>query len=161
LVRPETIIITDAYDEDVELSLMAEYTVEGVVKSIENYSNDYPSRISEYDFALAWGELNKKETDREIRYSQSGRWYRYRCSEECPVSQGYISTHSANVHLIHEDSYVLYKIKKIDKNDYIRLRGYLVTVNFEEGPWSSSLTREDTGNGACEIMYVTDVEKLE
>jgi len=161
LIRPETITITDSYNEAIDLSLMAEYTIEGIVKSIAHYSDDYPSRIAEYDFALAWGELNKKEIDEEIKYSQSGRWYRYSCSEECIISQNYISTHSSNVHLIHEDAYELYRIGKIKRDDHVRLTGYLVNVNFEDGPWNTSLTREDTGNGACEIMYVTDVEVIE
>ena len=36
----------------------------------------------------------------------------------------------------------------------------LVNVNFDNGTWKSSLTRIDTGNGACEIMYVTEVELI-
>jgi len=55
----------------------------------------------------------------------------------------------------------LKKIKNLNVNDHIKLIGYLVKVNFDNGTWESSLTRTDTGNGACEIMYVTDVEVLE
>ena len=52
----------------------AEYEIVGVVKSKKKYS-DYPSQISEYDLTIAWGDLNKKEIDSFINYSQSGRWY--------------------------------------------------------------------------------------
>ena len=149
--------ITVAGDKgDVKLTLLAEYVVEGVVKGRKKYS-DYPSQISRYDFALAWGDLNKSEIDEHIKYHQSGRWYSFQLLPSCPVGIDYVARHSANVHLIHQDQEILRQIKKVRKNDYVRLEGYLVEAQFESGPWRSSLTRDDTGNGACEIMYVTGV----
>jgi len=156
LAVPGTITVAGG-DGDVGVSLMAEYTIEGVVKSKEAYS-DYTSAISKYDVAMAWGELNQEEADEEIHYSQSGRWYYYRYSEDCPVTMDYIASHSANVHLIHKDKEILKKIKRIRKEDYVRFEGYLVKVNYENGPWESSLSRTDTGDGACEVLYVTSVE---
>ncbi len=143
---------------EVKATLVAEYTIEAVVKGTQKYS-DYPSQIASRDFILAWGELNKKEVGKYIKYSQSGRWYYYRYFEGLPVSVDYIGGHSANVHIIHKDEEVLNEIKKIDKGDHVILHGYLVNVNFKDGPWNSSLSRNDTGNGACEIMYVTSVER--
>lgn len=142
---------------NVDLSLLAEYTIDAVVKSKKKYS-DYPSQVSIYDLALAWGDLNSEEIDKHINYSQSGRWYYYRYSNESSVSQDYISKHSSNVHIIHKDDKILKEIKDIKENNRVKLEGYLVSVNFINGPWKSSLTRSDTGNGACEIMYVTNVE---
>ena len=159
LTKAETITIPDEVG-NVELSLLAKYTIEGVVKSKKKYS-DYTSRVSKYDFALAWGDLNEQEIDDHIRYYQSGRWYYYQCSGDSLVSQDYISNHSANVHLIHKDKDVLNKIKKIRENEYVRLEGYLVNVNFKDGSWKTSLSRSDTGNGSCEIMYVTNVKTID
>ena len=36
------------------------------------------------------------------------------------------------------------------------MTGYLVEANFPGAakPWRSSLVRDDTGDGACELMYV-------
>ncbi|MGE5397012.1 MAG: hypothetical protein ACM3MK_05685 [Chitinophagales bacterium] len=154
------IINTPGEDGDVQISLLAEYNIEAVVKGKRKYS-DYPSQVSKYDFALAWGDLNEKEIDKNIKYSQSGRWYYYRYSDDTPVSGEYIANHSANVHLIHKDKDILNEIKKIRVNEHVRLQGYLVSVNFKNGPWKSSLSRTDTGNGSCEIMYVTDIETIE
>ena len=134
--------------------------VEGVIKSKLKYT-DYPSRVAQYDVAIAWGNLNEKEIDKHIRYSQSGRWYYYNFDRDVSVSLSYIAEHSANVHVISKDQLVLKKIENLNKNDHIKLKGYLVNVKFDNGIWSSSLTRTDTGNGACEIMYVTDVEVIE
>ncbi|MEQ8201101.1 MAG: hypothetical protein ABRQ24_06750 [Syntrophomonadaceae bacterium] len=143
----------------VSLSLLASYNIEAVVKST-NRLRDYPSQVSRYDLALAWGDLNRGDIDDTISYSQGTRCYTYRWSADTPVTPAYIASHSANVHIIHSDKNTLKKVRAIDKNDHIRLQGYLVQVNFPYGPWRSSLTRTDTGNGACEIMYVTDVQVL-
>lgn len=143
----------------VPLSLLASYDIEAVVKST-NRLRDYSAQVSRYDFVLAWGDLNRADIDDTISYAQGMRYYTYRWSSETPVSPSYIGSHSANVHIIHSDRNILKKVRGIRKNDHIRLRGYLVQVNFPYGPWRSSLTRTDSGNGACEIMYVTDVEVL-
>lgn len=159
LVQPQNIKIAGE-DGDVELSLLATYSIEGVVKSKRKYS-DYPSQVSKYDFALAWGDLNKEETDDNISYSQNGRWYYWRYSENDPEMLNYIASHSANMHLIHMDQNVLKFIKKVDEDEHIKLEGYLTNVNFKDGPWTTSLSRNDTGNGACEIMYVTRITLLD
>ncbi len=139
----------------------AEYTLKGVVKSVKKYS-DYSSQISEYDLTFAWGDLNNDEIDEFIKYSQSGRWYYYRYESGTPVSGDYIAKHSANVHIIHKNKEVLEQIKRIDPGDFVMLKGYLVDVNFNKNDndplWRTSTTRDDTGNGACEILYVEEVE---
>lgn len=144
----------------VSMSLLASYEIEAVVKST-NRQWDYPAQVSQYDLALAWGDLNREDIDATITYGQSGRFYSYRWSPETPVSPAYIGSHSANVHLIHSDRSTLKQIRAIDKDDHIRLQGYLVQVNFPSGAWRSSLTRNDSGNGACEILYVTGVKMLD
>lgn len=148
-------------DDNVEASILAEYSIEGVVKSKKLYLWDYSSQVSKYDVALAWGDLNNEEIDKHISYSQGGRWYNFCYSPDAPVGSSYISKHSANVHLIHKDINILAKLIGISKNSHIKLKGYLVKVHFKDAEWKSSLTRNDTGNGACEIMYVTDVEIIE
>ncbi len=57
------------------------------------------------------------------------------------------------------------QIRAIRIGDQIRMRGLLVdyTVSSDGSEVftrRTSLTRTDTGNGACEILYVTDVHVL-
>jgi len=153
------VMLLPVEDDYVQMSLLAKYNIEAVVKG-KNGQSDYPSQISKYDLALAWGTLNDPDIDAHITYGQSGRFYFYRWSEGTPVSPEYIASHSSNVHVIHSSKAVLKDIRAIGRNDHIRLTGFLVNVNFKEGAWKTSLTREDTGNGSCEIMYVTDVQIL-
>lgn len=145
---------------DVDLLPRAEYELTGVIKSKKKYS-DFSSQISRYDLTIAWGDLNKEEIDSFITYSQSGRWYYYRYDSDSPVNSDYISKHSANVHIIHKDEEVLNQIKKINEGDLVKLKGFLVDVDFKNlnnvQLWKTSMTRNDTGNGACEIFYVEEV----
>lgn len=156
LIPPRTMAILGDEGE-VNIKLLAEYELKGVVKEKKRYK-DYPSQISRYDIVIAWGELNSEALDPHIKYSQGSRWYYYKYSPEFPRDASYIVENSANVHLVHADDKVLKEIKKIDTDDYVSIEGYLIEVTFTNGPWRSSLTRTDTGNGACEIMYVTDID---
>ena len=140
-----------------QLDFLATYQISAAVKSKQSYTADYPAQVSPLDLVLAWGDLNQSDIDRHIHYSQSGRWYFSRFDAGTPVSQAYIQEHSANVHMIPADDGIATQLNRIRVNDYIELSGYLVRVRFENGPWTSSLTRKDAGDGSCEIMYVKKV----
>jgi hypothetical protein len=141
----------------VTLEKLASYQITAAVKSRKDYTADYSAQVSPLDLALAWGELNKADIDAHIRYSQSGRWYYFRYDTDVSVDQAYIYQHSANVHLIPENKRIERQLKRIRKNDLVQLEGYLVRVQFTTGSWTSSLSRQDTGDGSCEILYVTSV----
>lgn len=139
------------------LEKLAAYQITAAVKSRKDYATDYPAQVSPLDLALAWGELNRPEVNEHIQYSQSGRWYYFRYDANTSVDQAYIYQHSANVHLIPENKRIERQLKRIRKNDLVQLAGYLVRVQFDTGSWTSSLSRQDTGDGSCEILYVTSV----
>ena len=51
------------------------------------------------------------------------------------------------------------RLKKIRRGDIVRIRGFLVDVDHDSGFfWRTSLSRDDTGNGSCEILYVDWIE---
>lgn len=152
----ETVTI-EGKKEQIELKLLEQYKIEAVVKGKEKYTLDEPSQISKYDLLLVWGDMAKPDVDSVMHYTQSGRWYYYSYPKESPVTGDYISTHSANTHIVHANKDILKKIEKIKVNDHVTLEGYLVEAMFGNSPWTSSLSRHDTGDGSCEILYVTDV----
>jgi hypothetical protein len=46
-------------------------------------------------------------------------------------------------------------LKRIRVGDVVSLEGMLVEADKANGwRWRSSLARDDTGNGACELVYV-------
>jgi len=63
------------------------------------------------------------------------------------------------MHLIPSDNAILKQIKTARTGDIVDFTGYLVKVVDADGwKWKSSLTRNDKGNGACEVVYVEDFE---
>jgi hypothetical protein len=150
-------IIYEGKNKTVDIDKITQYKISAVVKSKRYYFFDAASEVSPVDLVLVWGKLDTKEINENIRYSQSGRWYYYRYDCKNFMDGEYISKHSANVHIIPKNKEILMKLMQVHKEDFVTLEGYLVKVHFSEGEWKSSLSRNDTGNGACEIMYVESV----
>ena len=90
-----------------------------------------------------------------IQISQSGRFYRWRV-QQFPIPRREIETHSANMHLIPANDSVKAKFKQVRSGDIVELTGALVNVNsdIDNWRWTTSKTRNDTGNGACELIWV-------
>jgi hypothetical protein len=63
----------------------------------------------------------------------------------------------SNNHLISDDDFIRDQVRKIKIGDQIRVRGYLASYSNEHGgSRGTSTTRLDTGDGACETLYVED-----
>src|SRR4030042_3761631 len=82
------------------LTPKAKYRLSGRVVSRESYSGGWESYISPVDLAIVWGKLAEPPYDKYISYSQSGRWYFYKTKLECPLEPTYVTTHSANNHIV-------------------------------------------------------------
>ena len=115
---------------------------------------DEPAETPRLDLALGWGRMSDARVLADIDITQSGRWYRWR-TDDFPIPRREIETHSANMHLIPANDRVEDELDDIDAGQIVELRGYLVGVEADDGwRWISSLSREDTGASACELVYV-------
>jgi hypothetical protein len=91
--------------------------------------------------------------------AQGGRWYRWRYQGAPPIPPREIELSSANMHMIPASRDVARTLQRLDKGAVVSLRGYLVEARASDGwSWRSSLTREDTGAGACELVFVQAIE---
>jgi hypothetical protein len=145
----------------VSMTPLAEYRVSGVVVSKKSYSDDWEGEIAPVDLAIAWGKLPEPEFDRYITFSHSHRWYHYKWKEGSPFDTSYVIAHSANNHIIPASENIRRALKVIKKKDQVVLEGYLVnlkgTYKGREVAWNTSMSRKDTGNGSCELFYVSKV----
>jgi hypothetical protein len=69
----------------------------------------------------------------------------------------------SNNHLLADRSAIVSRLRNVRIGDQVRIRGSLSEYAHNHGfafKRGTSLTRDDTGNGACETIYVQDVEVL-
>ncbi|GAB0151565.1 MULTISPECIES: hypothetical protein [Marinobacterium] len=139
------------------LRLLAEFALEARVLARERYRMGREADLSPWDFALGWGRMAEPEIARQFTIRQSGRWYYWR-TEQLPIPQREVEISSANMHLIPANDQVREALDHVNSGSTVSLRGFLVEARGEDGwRWRSSMSREDTGDGACELILVTDV----
>jgi hypothetical protein len=67
---------------------------------------------------------------------------------------------AANMHLSPANGTIKHQLEEVRPGHVVHLQGFLVDIS---GPnnytWTTSLTRNDTGAGACELFYVESVAK--
>ncbi|TWI64822.1 hypothetical protein LZ24_03090 [Desulfobotulus alkaliphilus] len=142
------------------LTPLAHFEMTGLVLSRKRYHTDRESDLAPVDLALGWGRMSDAAVLERIKITQSGRWYRWR-TDNFPIPRREIETSSANMHLIPADSHVRKGMLAARKGDVVRFSGYLVRADAPDGwRWISSLTRTDTGDGACEVVYVKEFFRL-
>lgn len=143
---------------DFTLTPRAQFDLVARVLSTEHYRFDAGAALVPEDFALGWGRMSDSSVLKDIDISQSGRFY-YWSVRQFPIPRREIETHSANMHLIPADIGVRRALGRVRVGEVVALDGYLVDASRADGwYWHTSMTREDTGAGACELFYVTAVE---
>jgi hypothetical protein len=144
------------------ITKLAEFEIKAKVLSREDYQSGREAELSPTDLALGWGRMSDESVINRLDISQSGRWYRWQTqSSEFPIPRNEIIVSSANMHMIPQDSAIEYELDRVLKGDVIRLSGYLVRADAPDGwHWQSSLSRNDSGAGACELIFVTHFEIL-
>lgn len=141
------------------LDPLAEYSVEALVLSKKAYHLGRESEVSKYDLALGWGPMSSAFALDHMKITQSNRFYYYKYNASFPLTKQKIIENSANKHIITDDREILKTLADVKKYDVVSMKGYLVKVVSKEDGWfwNSSTTRMDTGHGACEVFYVTEM----
>jgi len=155
--RPEqaTINLAAFPHKNYTLTPMADFKLQARVLSKDTYGFDRGADLAPVDLALGWGPMSDSQVLSQINISQSNRFYFWHV-DAFPIPRKAIETHSANMHMIPASAAIEAQLKALRVGQTIQLQGYLVNANAPDGfYWKSSLTREDTGAGACELVYVT------
>jgi hypothetical protein len=144
--------------DEYRITPLADFYVNARVLSTERYFWGEEAKLVPVDLALGWGPMSDERVLEKINIRQSNRFY-FWSTEKFPIPRKKIETSSANMHLIPSDSDILKKIKNTRKGNVVDFKGYLVKVTRRDGwRWKSSLSRNDTGNGACELIFVEEYE---
>ena len=134
---------------------LAGFSIDARVLSRQDYDSGREADLSPTDLALGWGRMRDDAVLSRLDISQSGRWYYYRWADDPPLPPDEIAHSSANMHLIPANETVARALDDVRRGDRVRVDGWLVQADAPDGwTWRSSMSREDTGDGACEVIYV-------
>lgn len=160
---PSTDISADNVVEQGEYritTLQDEFILTARVLSKKNYRFGREADLSPVDLALGWGPMADPSIIEQFAIRQSNRWYYWK-TPKLPIPKRDVEIHSANMHMIPADKDVAVQLNKIKIDQRIQIKGKLVRVDADDGwHWVSSLTREDTGNGACELVLLEQIMLL-
>jgi hypothetical protein len=117
------------------------------------------------DLALVWGPVADPEVLGHLEFHLSGRYVSFWYDAKVPAAvRGQLQSHIANNHLIPATEDVAKELGRIRIGDLVTMKGKLVDVEIKDPRGRlvhgarTSLTRDDVGSGACEILWVESVE---
>ena len=143
------------------IKALAGYQIKARVLSRNDFSIGRESELSPLDLALGWGPMSDQDIIDKIDIIQSNRWYHWE-TESHPIPFNEISLNSANVHIIPANETIENKLDDVYKGSLVFFKGYLVEVTSKGGwHWKSSLRRDDTAGGSCELFWVEEIEILD
>ncbi len=164
--RPGTLVADDPRQVNLEgaepfdfrkahLTPRAEFSVEVRVLSRERYWLGELASLAPLDIAVGWGPMSDSAVLSRIDISQSGRFYFWHYDNEPPIPRASIESHSANWHLVPASNAVWHTLRDLRVGSVVRLEGKLVDIETADHySVKTSLRRDDTGAGACEVIYV-------
>jgi len=142
------------------LTPRAEYDITARILSREDYSFDSLAGLIPEDLALGWGAMSDNRILADFKISQGARFYGWRASA-LPIPAQEVIEHSANTHVIPADSVVRSQLARLRTGQVVHLSGVLVDAVRDDGAYiRTSLTRTDSGAGACEVMLVEHVFQI-
>jgi hypothetical protein len=142
-----------------QLTRRARYDITARILSREDYRFDMLADLVPEDLALGWGPMSDNQVLKHFDISQSARFYSWRPRGPLPIARDEVIEHSANTHVIPASEIVRAQLKGLRVGQVIHLRGTLIDAVRDDGAYvRTSLTRSDSGAGACEVMLVDSVE---
>lgn len=140
-----------------------DYDITGMVVSFRHHNEDNSrmhalanDHLNMLDVCVIWGENSRNE-----RLDRISFWNGlFTCNFKTRDQQAWdaFNLHQvSNNHLLSDDEFIRRQVRKVRIGDQIRVRGFLAGYRSEGGSKrGTSTTRTDTGDGACETIYVRD-----
>lgn len=171
-VSDESIIKFNLDDYAYELTPLYDYEINGLIVNKLDYSflAVYErNKVSPMDLCIIWGSNVKSRVfqEKDLEFTQDYRFCNYRWRGEIKFNP----SEGVNNHLVVDNKEMEKKIRRLKAGDQVRIRGKLVDlvarrvgeIREEEPEYfelKTSVTRDDTGAGACEEIYVEELEIL-
>jgi hypothetical protein len=147
--------------KDFQIKPLATFALDARVLHRKIYRYDSGAGLAPVDLAVGWGQMSDEAVLDRLDVSQSARFYFYEWQGQPPIPREEIISHSTNLHLIPSNNEIASECKSLRTGELVHLSGLLVEATGPDiGTLRSSLSRTDSGKGACEIVWVEEIHKL-
>ena len=152
-------------DTDYRIAPEFDYELTGMVVSYRHHdgSSRMHRRAGDHlnmlDVCVVWGN-NLKHPDINALDFWNGIFTCNVKTRSTAAWQAFDMYDLSNNHLISDRDDVRRSVRGLAVGDQIRVRGWLASYRGPAGTRGTSTTREDTGDGACETIYVRDFEVI-
>jgi len=145
------------------------YDISGLVVSMHDSDSwwdwihkAWNDRLNVVDLCVIYGENARSGGYLGLNYS-SGEFVCNVSTSSTERWQAFSMPALSNNHLLADSPALASRLRQVRVGDQVRIRGYLAEYSHSHGFAffrGTSTTRLDTGNGACETIYVEDFEVL-
>lgn len=151
--------------ENFEIIPKYDYELNGLVVSYRLHDADggqmihalNKDHLNVADFCVVWGESANPQLLREFDFN-NGQFTCNYSTQDMVAWKAFNHTQLSNNHLLAIDDAIRDTIDEIKIGDQINLKGWLAhyinPLGYERG---TSIVRTDTGNGACETIFVNEI----
>lgn len=158
--------LTQVEDEKYLIIPKFDYELDGVIVSYNNagdftdyFHSVWNDHINLRDLCVIWGDNVETGVYLETDFHNDSWtcWVQWPSRE---VYKRFDMKQLSNNHVLIDNAEIEKKLMRAGPGDHIRLKGVLAEYRNPRTGFrrSTSITRTDTGNGACETIYVTDFE---
>jgi hypothetical protein len=122
----------------------------------ERYRVDAEAGLAPVDLGVGWGPLSDSAVLDQLEFSQMGRWFYWNPKRgDFALPREVMITHLAQMHMIPATREIEAQLDRLRPGQLVSVRGFLVDVRGPNGfVWNTSLSRSDTGDGSCEVVWV-------
>ena len=150
--------------DDYQIEPEYAYELTGLVVSYRQHDGESrmhrlsSDHLNVADLCVVWGSSARNPRLNQIKF-WNGIFTCNFSTRDQAAWDAFDLTEVSNNHLISDDPVIRKAIERVKIGDQIRLRGSLAAYISPNGSKrGTSTTRTDTGNGACETIYVDDFE---
>ncbi|MBU2710609.1 hypothetical protein [Zooshikella harenae] len=148
-----------------EVSPLYEYELNGLVVSLNHHDGKFglhkraEDHINVADLCVVWG-VNAKQVDLNKFDFWNGEFTCNYLTKDSLQAGLFKDNQLSNNHVVAVDELIRDQIADVKVGDQIYLKGWLSEYSNHLGKRGTSITRDDTGNGACETIYIKDFKVL-
>jgi hypothetical protein len=124
---------------------------------------EWKDELNAVDLCVVWGDNVASGAYLPLDYS-SDQWTCHVQTGSSAAWEAFDPAALSNNHLLTDQPALAQRLREVRVGDQIRLRGYLAEYSHKVGAGfqrGTSTTRNDSGNGACETIFVEEFEILE